>query len=107
MSEFDLDNWMKQMRKGFLEMAILKLLENEDQYGYDIVNQFAKSPLWGISEGTIYPLLSRLRIQDLVKTYLKESSSGPARKYYSLTKKGKNASAQMQKYSIELNDFIK
>ncbi|MEK7677474.1 MAG: PadR family transcriptional regulator, partial [Verrucomicrobiota bacterium] len=52
----------------------------------------------GVTEGTLYPLLSRLRVQGLVSARLEESSEGPARKYYTLTQEGKKALAMMEQY---------
>lgn len=76
-----------QLKKGILEPCVLALLIQRDQYGYEIVENISKHI--EISEGTIYPLLKRLRDQHYVETYLVESMSGPPRKYYTLTKKGK------------------
>ena len=57
-------------------------------------------------EGTLYPLLSRLRAQGLVSTRLEESSEGPARKYYSLTKEGRKIAALMNAYLDDLNESV-
>lgn len=75
-----------QLKKGVLEMLVLHLLQEEDRYGYDIV--VAISEYLEMSEGTIYPLLNRLKKDELVETYVQESTSGPPRKYYSLTEQG-------------------
>jgi PadR family transcriptional regulator, regulatory protein PadR len=83
------DNWTVQLRKGILELCILNALKEKERYGYDLVKMLVELPAIGITEGTIYPLLSRLRVQGLVATRLEESTSGPARKYYTLTKEGK------------------
>jgi PadR family transcriptional regulator PadR len=86
------DNWTVQVRKGLLELCVLNALEAEaERYGYDLVKSLVDMPGLGVTEGTIYPLLSRLRVQGLVSTKLVESSEGPARKYYSLTPKGRKA----------------
>lgn len=76
-----------QLRKGVLEMCVLALLSHEDGYAYDIAAQL--SHLIGMGEGTIYPLMRRLLSDGLVTTYLKESDSGPSRKYYQLTRVGR------------------
>jgi PadR family transcriptional regulator PadR len=60
-------------------------------------------PGLGVTEGTVYPLLSRLRVTGLITSRLEESSSGPARKYYSLTKEGLKAMEVMNQYFGELN----
>lgn len=96
------DNWTVQVRKGLLELCILNLLTGGEQYGYDIIRKVLDVPGFGITEGTLYPLLSRLRVQGLVQTRLVESSSGPARKYYSLTAKGRKTAAVMNDHLKEI-----
>jgi PadR family transcriptional regulator, regulatory protein PadR len=89
------DNWTVQLRKGVLELCILNALKEKERYGYDLVKMLIEMPALGITEGTIYPLLSRLRVQGLVATRLEESTSGPARKYYVLTREGKKTVQMM------------
>lgn len=91
-----LANWVTQLRKGILEFCVLRVLEDTSLYGYDIVRQLRTLEVLVISEGTIYPVLSRLRKEGLLETYLKESSEGPARKYYQLTPRGKTMLEQMR-----------
>ncbi|NMB15261.1 MAG: PadR family transcriptional regulator [Gallicola sp.] len=76
-----------QFKKGILELCVLHILLQEDSYGYDIIDQLSANI--DISEGTIYPMLRRFQKEKRVKTYLRESSSGPPRKYYSITDEGK------------------
>lgn len=75
-----------QLKKGVLELCVLSLLNSSDRYGYELVAEISKCI--EISEGTIYPLLRRLKNEGYVETYLAESSEGPPRKYYKLTEKG-------------------
>ncbi len=75
-----------QFKKGVLELCVLALLDKKNYYGYELVNEISKSI--AISEGTIYPLLRRLKKEGYVSTYLQESQEGPPRKYYTLTKEG-------------------
>ena len=75
-----------QFKKGVLELLVLSLLVDKDCYGYQLVDTISNHV--EISEGTIYPLLRRLKKEGLVTTYLKESMSGPPRKYYQLTEEG-------------------
>lgn len=89
------DNWTVQLRKGVLELCILNALEEKERYGYEFVKTLVDIPGLGVTEGTLYPLLSRLRLQGLVLTRLEESPEGPARKYYSLTREGRKAVATM------------
>ena len=76
-----------QFKKGVLEICVLSVLAHKDCYGYELVNEISKRI--DISEGTIYPLLRRLKDEGLVTTYLQESGDGPPRKYYRLTETGK------------------
>lgn len=92
------DNWTTQVRKGILELTVLTALADRDRYAYDLVKSITEVPGLGISEGTIYPLLSRLRLQGLVTTRLEESSEGPARKYYHLTEQGRQTLQLMEDY---------
>lgn len=101
-SEEIFGNWTVQVRKGVLDLCILNALEGRERYGYELVKELANLPGFGVTEGTLYPLLSRLRLQGLVKTRLEESSEGPARKYYSLTPAGRKVSALMDDYLSEL-----
>lgn len=75
-----------QFKKGILELCVLSILKKRNCYGYELVNEILK--FMEISEGTIYPLLRRLKKDDLVTTYLQESKEGPPRKYYQLTDDG-------------------
>ncbi|PKL60495.1 MAG: PadR family transcriptional regulator [Methanomicrobiales archaeon HGW-Methanomicrobiales-4] len=75
-----------QFKKGVLEMCVLVLLGERDRYGYELVHDI--SGRFEIAEGSMYPLLRRLKDEGCVSTYLQESTEGPARKYYSLTTEG-------------------
>jgi PadR family transcriptional regulator PadR len=96
------DNWTVQVRKGLLELFILNLLQEGELYGYDIIRNVLEVPGFGITEGTLYPLLSRLRMQGLVDTRLVESNEGPARKYYALTPLGKKTAASMNTHFVHI-----
>ncbi|MEG1448573.1 MAG: PadR family transcriptional regulator [Oscillospiraceae bacterium] len=76
-----------QFRKGIIEMCVIALIDKNDMYGYEIVQSLAE--FTDINEGTIYPILRRITKEGYFTTYLKESSSGPARKYYRITPLGK------------------
>ena len=97
------DHWTVQVRKGVLELCILNALAEQERYGYDLVKTLVTVPGLGVTEGTLYPLLSRLRVAGLVSTRLEESTQGPARKYYSLTKDGRKIMAVMNDYLETLN----
>ncbi len=97
MAEF-FDNWTKQVRKGIIEYCILATLENDELYGYALVKTITSLPGLQVAEGTIYPLLSRLKTQKLLSSRLQESHEGPARKYYLLTEQGEKQLSQMHQY---------
>ncbi len=92
------NNWTNQLRKGVLELCILNDIRNRKMYGYEIVRRMRKIEGLIISEGAIYPILSRLKRQGLVETTIQESPDGPARKYYTLTKQGEEMVSQMNAY---------
>jgi PadR family transcriptional regulator PadR len=83
-----------QLKKGVLELCVLAYLEKKECYGYELVFEISKNI--EISEGTIYPLLKRLKDEGYVMTYILESSEGPSRKYYKLTDSGKKRTAQLK-----------
>lgn len=102
MSDF-FDNWTVQVRKGVLELCILNALAERERYGYELVKTLVAVPGLGVTEGTLYPLLSRLRMQGYVSARLEESSEGPARKYYALTSEGRQVMGAMNGYLESLN----
>ncbi|MFX0537097.1 PadR family transcriptional regulator [Ornithinimicrobium sp. Y1847] len=94
-----------QLRRGVLEHCVLALLQGEQRYGYDLVTELSDAGLVA-SEGTIYPLLSRLRKDGLVQTTWGESPSGPPRRYYSLTSDGRRALADFRSSWSELKRSV-
>lgn len=76
-----------QLKKGTLELCVLSLLSKADRYGFELVG--AISAQIQISEGTIYPLMKRIKDEGYVTTYWRESQEGPPRKYYQLTESGR------------------
>lgn len=82
---------LPQLRRGTLEYCVLALLRQEPRYGFDLVRELAAADGLLTSEGTIYPLLSRLRRDGLVSTTWQESDAGPPRRYYALTADGSTA----------------
>ena len=75
-----------QFKKGVLELCVLSLLYHGEMYGYELTSRLSEAI--AISDGTIYPLLRRLKNDGYVTTYLSESNEGPPRKYYRLTETG-------------------
>jgi PadR family transcriptional regulator PadR len=102
MSKELFENWTVQMRKGVLDLCILKALSSAEWYGYALVKTLVAVPGVGVAEGSIYPLLSRLKRQGLVTTRLEESREGPARKYYSATQEGRALAKEMELYFAEM-----
>lgn len=100
---FPMDNWTTQLRKGLLELCIVNLLAKGELYGYDLVKRLAQIPGLVVTEGTVYPLLSRLKKSGLVVTRLEESTSGPARKYYALAPQGREILTMMNAYWDDLS----
>jgi PadR family transcriptional regulator, regulatory protein PadR len=82
------DGSISQLRRGALEHCVLALLRDQPRYGFDLVHTLSQQGLV-TSEGTLYPLLSRLRRSGLVETFWQESPSGPPRRYYRLTASGR------------------
>lgn len=76
-----------QLRKGVLELCVLEQLAREDSYAYEIASRLSEAI--GMGEGTVYPLMRRMQVNGLVETYLVESSTGPSRKYYRLSRAGR------------------
>lgn len=83
----NIENTQSQMRKGVLEFCILSIIQRSEAYPSDIIEEMKKSNL-NILEGTLYPLLTRLKNADLLSYRWVESSGGPPRKYFLLTEKG-------------------
>ena len=100
------DNWTVQVRKGVLELCILTAMSGQERYGYALVKTLVDVPGLHVAEGSIYPLLSRLKINGFVETRLEESSDGPARKYYKLTDKGREQLVLMRRYFSQLNEAV-
>jgi PadR family transcriptional regulator PadR len=78
-----------QLLKGVLDMCLLALIDQEPSYGYEMVAKLQGNGLHLVSEGSIYPLLSRLQKQGFIEGYFVESSGGPPRKYYRIAEKGR------------------
>ena len=85
-----------QLRRGVLVYCVLALLRDEERYAFDLVRTLGSVEGMAVTEGTLYPLLSRVRRAGLVATTWRESSSGPPRKYYGLTKRGAEALAAFE-----------
>lgn len=89
-----------QYKKGVLELCVLSLLKNQDRYGYEISEYLSRHI--DIADGTVYPILRKLKSEGKLTTYMQEESGGPPRKYYSLTKLGREV---YEKERAEYLDF--
>ena len=89
------DKWEVQLRKGCLELAILAALWDGRRYGLEILRALEHESDLVISEGTIYPLLSRLKALGLVESEWVESKGGHPRKYYAITEAGRQRAREM------------
>lgn len=94
-SEYDVENAKSQMRKGFLEFPVLLIIGIKAAYVRDIIKHLTSANLL-VVEGTLYPLLSRLKRFGLVDYSWEESKSGPPRKMYTLTKEGSEVLLQLE-----------
>ena len=101
----ELENQKSQMRKGMLEFCILLILTKKKKYATEVINELKLADLI-VVEGTLYPLLSRLRQADLLTHTWEESFTGPPRKYYSLTKKGEEALSSLKHTWSTLNTSL-
>ncbi|HEX4756129.1 MAG TPA: PadR family transcriptional regulator [Candidatus Dormibacteraeota bacterium] len=93
---------LSQMRRGALEYCVLALLRDGERYGFELVRRLGGANGLLTSEGTVYPLLSRLRRDGVVETSWRESTSGPPRRYYRLTQAGQLA---LEVFSVEWRRF--
>jgi PadR family transcriptional regulator PadR len=83
-----------QFKKGVLELCVLSALARRDAYGYELAEKI--SSRIEIAEGTLYPLLRKLKNDGLCDTYLSDESGGPPRKYYRLTEKGRQSGQKLR-----------
>lgn len=104
------ENSKSQMRKGTLEFCILLIIDRGPAYASEILDELKKANMI-VVEGTLYPLLSRLRSADLLAHNWEESKSGPPRKYYTLTDKGKESLKELKAtwhtLSASINSLLK
>ena len=99
-------NTISQMRKGILEFCVLTLVNKEEIYASDIIQRLKDSELI-VVEGTLYPLLTRLKNAGLTSYKWVESEQGPPRKYYEITPEGKTFLKQLQDTWKQLGQTIK
>lgn len=105
MEKMNIENTKAQMRKGVLEYCILSIIKGNDAYTSEILDQL-KSAKMLVVEGTVYPLLTRLKNVGLLSYRWEESTSGPPRKYYKLTDKGEVFLTELQTSWDELTTAV-
>jgi PadR family transcriptional regulator PadR len=89
------EKWEAQLRKGCLEMAVMASLWSGKQYGLEIMRVLERDSRLVLAEGTIYPILNRLRVEGLLRSEWVEAEAGHPRKYYELTPPGRDRAIQM------------
>ena len=101
----NIENAKSQMRKGMLEYCVLLLLKHRPSYASDIIQQLKNAELL-VVEGTLYPLLTRLKNDGLLQYQWQESTQGPPRKYYALSKEGEQFLEGLDSSWMELSNTI-
>ncbi|SDD82621.1 PadR family transcriptional regulator [Niabella drilacis] len=101
----NIDNTQSQMRKGILEFCILSVIKRGEAYPSDIIEEMRAAGLQ-ILEGTLYPLLTRLKNAAMLTYRWEESNSGPPRKYFSLTEKGEEFYKELEQTWNELSNAV-
>jgi PadR family transcriptional regulator len=105
-TSMNIENIQAQMRKGILEYCILAIIGREEIYASDIITQLKEAELI-VVEGTLYPLLNRLKNAEFLTYNWRESIMGPPRKYYSITEKGRTFLDELNKTWGNLSSTVK
>ncbi len=103
--EFEISEKLAPLRKGLLEFVILKIVAGDKVYVADMLKMLSPTE-FATQEGTLYPLLSKLRREELVDYEWQESEAGPPRKYYKLTTKGRSQLSTLNDYWKNLNKTL-
>jgi PadR family transcriptional regulator PadR len=102
-----IDKWISQLKKGSLSFVVLGILASEEEYyGYDLIQEIKKKTAIDIAEGTLYPLLIRLKNEELVAAKWVPQTTGIPRKYYKITAEGLQTFAEMKNYWTNLNQNL-
>lgn len=99
-------NWFSQVKKGTLSYIILVILDRKEYYGYELVQEIKIHTTLEVAEGTLYPLLNRLKTEGLVDSKWVEQESGIPRKYYTLTDSGRATLTEMEEIWAALGAAI-
>ncbi len=106
MNEDFLHKWKSQVKKGTLAFIALTVLKDHEYYGYELIEQIKKHTRIEIAEGTLYPLMNRLKKEGLVTSKWVEQTSGIPRKYYTLTITGESTLLEMRNFWFDLEKSI-
>ncbi len=98
--------WTSQLRRGVLELCVLRLLRDDASYGYEIVTKLADFGPLAAGENTLYPLLRRLKSDRHLETFAVDSPAGPPRQYYRLTARGRLQLATLEKEWTQMADAV-
>ncbi|OIR14889.1 lineage-specific thermal regulator protein [mine drainage metagenome] len=101
-----IDEKFYAIRKGLLEFLVLRIISADKVYAADILKQLSTTE-FATQEGTLYPLLSKMRREGLLEYEWRESEAGPPRKYYKLTGKGRDQLRETSEYWDKINDTVK
>ena len=101
----NIENTKAQMRKGILELCILSTIDNNPKYSSEILTRLKESKLL-VVEGTLYPLLTRLKNAQLLEYHWEESNAGPPRKYFTITKEGKDFLKELNTSWSDLSNAV-
>lgn len=101
----NIENTKAQMRKGILEFCILSLISRKEMYVSDLIEELKKGQL-EVVEGTLYPLLTRLKNAEILSYRWEESTGGPPRKYYQITEQGQAFLSELEKTWSELTQSV-
>ena len=96
MNETFVTNWKSQIKKGTLTFIALNILKNNEYYGYELIEQIRNHTEIEVAEGTLYPLMNRLKTDNLLESKWIEQETGIPRKYYFLTETGKQTLEEMK-----------
>jgi len=100
------EKWQLQLRKGVLIYLVLALLEKKELYGYALISSLSEKLSADMAEGTVYPLLNRMVRDELVSFDWRIMESGPARKYYKISKRGRQMLKRMHKHWSSVNNTL-
>jgi len=100
------NRWSAQVKKGILSFIVLNILKNNRFYGYELIERIKEFTEIEVAEGTLYPLLIRLKNEGLVDAEWVEQESGIPRKYYHLTRNGEETLIAMREYWVNMDGNI-